>query len=176
MTNINSTTEAPAEIQQALVTLRAVAEWLESSVSYGQSSPEEPPAPQSEFDHRLGQAAAEIANVANSIESAQSRQPSAQGGEPEPVALAFPHSQDFSETKCPDCGKKFYVEREFFPPPAGGGKEALSDAERPNNAVLVPADGVRGMANEYQAWLDFYHAGNGSFDDFLCRNNQGEPS
>lgn len=130
MTNINSTTEAPAEIQQALVTLRAVAEWLESSVSYGQSSPEEPPAPQSEFDHRLGQAAAEIANVANSIESAQSRQPSAQGGEPEPVALAFPHSQDFSETKCPDCGKKFYVEREFFPPPAGGGKEALSDAER----------------------------------------------
>ena len=60
----------PSEIQQALVTLRAVSEWLESSVSYGSSSPDEPPQPQSEFDYRLSQAAAEISNVANRIESA----------------------------------------------------------------------------------------------------------
>lgn len=72
MTQTTSQVEAavqPSEIQQALVTLRAVADWLTSSVCYGSSSPDEPPAPESEFDHRLDQAAAEIANVANRIES-----------------------------------------------------------------------------------------------------------
>ena len=35
---------------------------------------------------------------------------------PVPVAIAFPHSPDFSETKCPHCDAKFYVEREVAQP------------------------------------------------------------
>ena len=41
--------------------------------------------------------------------------------QPASVVLAFPHSADFSETTCPACDSKFYVEREAVQPlqPAG---------------------------------------------------------
>lgn len=39
-------------------------------------------------------------------------QAAAQAVQAVPVAIAFPHSPDFSETKCPHCDTKFYVERE----------------------------------------------------------------
>ena len=35
----------------------------------------------------------------------------------EPVALAFPQTEHFSETKCPHCDTKFYIEREAAPVP-----------------------------------------------------------
>ena len=40
----------------------------------------------------------------------------AQPVQPVPIALAFPHSADFSETTCPACDGKFYVEREAVQP------------------------------------------------------------
>jgi hypothetical protein len=34
-------------------------------------------------------------------------------------------------------------------------------------APAATADAHEGMAAEYQRWIDFFHAGNGSYDDFL---------
>jgi hypothetical protein len=60
-----------------------------------------------------------------------------------PVALAFPESRDFSETKCPRCDTRFFVEREVAAP-APTVQAVWQSYERMFNAACIDL----GLINE----------------------------
>lgn len=91
----------------------------------------------------LGHSEAEVMQEYGYYEPDAARNPGA-GLRPEPVALAFPHTADFSETTCQHCDSKFYIERESAPP------------QKAEGVRLVPASNVVDTAPMYRA-LQFAH-------------------